>query len=76
MLTVHKRAQQNSAPILDMGRLVTAGHRRPGPPLEAEALSEINGSMELAGQRVAYFTRLLDEHSLADLPRPSARVEA
>jgi len=42
--------------------------RRAGPPLEADVAAAVDGSLEAAGRRLAYFGRLLDEHSIADLP--------
>ena len=38
--------------------------------LKAEIEVYVNGSIESAGRRVALFGRLIDEHSLADLPPP------
>jgi len=43
-------------------------HRRRGEPLRADIDVPVYGSLESAGRRVALFGRLLDEHSLADLP--------
>jgi len=46
--------------------------RLTGTRLEARLETPVNGSLELAGQTLAYFTRLLDEHSPAALPSPAA----
>jgi len=43
--------------------------RRPGGPLELQADLIGDGSLESAAHALAYFSRLLDEHSLADLPK-------
>ena len=41
--------------------------RRTGPHLNLKAEVCKNGSLESAGRRVALFTRLIDEHNIADL---------
>lgn len=48
-------------------------HRRSGPPLRIRAAVHVNGSLEAAGRRVAFFSRLIDEHSLAAVPPGSVR---
>ena len=42
--------------------------RRAGDPLSMEVDVSVDGSLEAAGRRVALFSRLLEEHSLASLP--------
>ncbi|MBM4042920.1 MAG: undecaprenyl/decaprenyl-phosphate alpha-N-acetylglucosaminyl 1-phosphate transferase [Planctomycetes bacterium] len=39
-----------------------------GPPFTAEVETPVNGSLELTGQRLAYFARLADGYNLADPP--------
>ncbi|HPD13486.1 MAG TPA: MraY family glycosyltransferase [Planctomycetota bacterium] len=51
-------------------------HRRSGASLDAQVEAPVNGSLEIAGQTLAYFTRLLDEHNPASLPAPSRPVHA
>ena len=46
--------------------------RRAGPSLEAEVVAPVNGSLEAASQLIAYFGRLIDHHSIADLPATPA----
>lgn len=47
-------------------------HRRAGPPALIEVEVPINGSLESAARRVQLFARLLDEHSMAHLPKKAA----
>ncbi len=42
--------------------------RRAGSAIEASLEAPVNGSLEATGQKLTYFARLLDEHSLAALP--------
>jgi len=42
--------------------------RRSDQPLRLTLAVKVNGSLESAGQRAAFFSRLIDEHSLVDLP--------
>lgn len=39
-------------------------HSRPGSPLELDAGFRVNGSLESAGNRIALFSRLIDENNL------------
>jgi UDP-GlcNAc:undecaprenyl-phosphate GlcNAc-1-phosphate transferase len=51
-------------------RIVLPVHdRRSGPPLQMELAVHVNGSLETAGRRVAYFSRLIDEYCPATIPR-------
>ena len=43
--------------------------RRPGPSLNLEIEVPRNGSLESAGRRIALFTRLIEEHDIANLVR-------
>lgn len=45
--------------------------RRNGAALDAQIEAPVNGSLEIAGQTLAYFTRLLDEHGPTALPIPA-----
>ncbi len=47
------------------------GHRA-APSIEVHVEAPVNGSLEIAGQALAYFARLLDEHDPAALPSPAA----
>ncbi|HVS72502.1 MAG TPA: glycosyltransferase [Phycisphaerae bacterium] len=47
---------------------VPVAHRRPGGPLRASIEVAAAGLLESAGERVALFTRLMSEFSLASLP--------
>ena len=49
---------------------VPVRHRRPGDPLKAEVDVYLHGSIESAGRRMALFGRLIDDHSIANLPPP------
>jgi UDP-GlcNAc:undecaprenyl-phosphate GlcNAc-1-phosphate transferase len=51
---------------------VPVRHRRPGDPLKAEVDVYLHGSIESAGRRMALFGRLIDDHSIANLPPPPA----
>ena len=48
--------------------------RRAGPPLQMELAVHVNGSLETAGRRVAYFSRLIDEYCPATLSKNKAGV--
>ena len=50
--------------------------RRRGGPLRIEVDLVGDGSLESAGESLVYFSRLLDEHSVADLPNPVNRGNA
>jgi UDP-GlcNAc:undecaprenyl-phosphate GlcNAc-1-phosphate transferase len=52
---------------------VPVRHRRPGDPLKAEVDVYLHGSIESAGRRMALFGRLIDDHSIANLPPPPAQ---
>ena len=54
---------------------VPVRHRRPGDPLKAEVDVYLHGSIESAGRRMALFGRLIDDHSIANLPPPPAQVK-
>jgi UDP-GlcNAc:undecaprenyl-phosphate GlcNAc-1-phosphate transferase len=59
----------------NMIRIVLPVHdRRAGPPLQMELAVHVNGSLETAGRRVAYFSRLIDEYCPATLSKNKARV--
>ncbi|MFW6107306.1 MAG: glycosyltransferase family 4 protein [bacterium] len=58
-----------AGPHETLSATVPVRDRRAGGSLDARADAAINGSLESAGRRLAYFGRLLDEHSLATLPR-------
>jgi len=45
--------------------------RRVGPPLKLRLTVAANGSLESTGRRTALFARLIDQYSLASLPRRS-----
>jgi len=47
--------------------MVPIPDRRSGPPLQAEIDLHINGSLEDAGRRVSFFTRLMAQHTLPGL---------
>ena len=52
--------------------------RRAGERLPIDVDVSVNGSLEAAGRRVALFSRLLEEHSLASLPskhRETSRID-
>jgi UDP-GlcNAc:undecaprenyl-phosphate GlcNAc-1-phosphate transferase len=54
-------------------RIVLPVHdRRTGPPLQMEVAVHVNGSLETAGRRVAYFSRLIDEYCPATIPKNPA----
>ncbi len=48
--------------------VIPVHHRRAGAPLRMEVAVYVDGSLETAGRRAAYFSRLIDEHSLKKLP--------
>lgn len=49
--------------------IVPIHDRRAGPALNLEVKVHANGSLESAGRRVALFTRLMDEHGIANLSK-------
>jgi hypothetical protein len=61
--TTNGRVIRMTVPIRD---------RRSGSTLEAEAVAEVDGSVEAASHRIAYFGRLVDEYGLERLPKVSA----
>lgn len=63
----HPRLRSAAGETVSMN--VPLRHRRSGGPLQIELVVRVNGSLESAGRRAALFIRLIDEHSLADLPR-------
>jgi UDP-GlcNAc:undecaprenyl-phosphate GlcNAc-1-phosphate transferase len=50
--------------------------RRSGPLLQLELAVQVNGSLESAGHRATLFTRLIEQHSLPDLPPRGGRRSA
>jgi UDP-N-acetylmuramyl pentapeptide phosphotransferase/UDP-N-acetylglucosamine-1-phosphate transferase/glycosyltransferase involved in cell wall biosynthesis len=55
---------------------VPVAQRRHGVPLRVSAEVAVLRSLEVAGQRVALFARLVGEHSVAKLPDATKRVKA
>ena len=55
---------------------VPVRQRRSGAPLETAVVVAIDGSLESAGRRVTFFARLMDEHSIADLPTDGSGAAA
>ena len=51
---------------------VPVRHRRPGGPLQAQLDVLVAKSLESVGRRIALFGRLLDEHSIGNLPATPA----
>jgi UDP-GlcNAc:undecaprenyl-phosphate GlcNAc-1-phosphate transferase len=65
------RRQERELNSYEMINLVLPiSHRRAGPPLRMEVAVHIDGSLEAAGRRVAFFSRLIEEHSLTKVPEP------
>ncbi len=51
-------------------------HRRAGDPVRACVQFSLGSSLESAGRALALFSRLLDEHSIADLPTSAKKAAA
>ena len=63
-------ADQTNGNVLKM--TVPIRGRGSGSELAVEAVAEVDGSIEAAGHRIAYFGRLVDEHGLDSLPQADA----
>lgn len=63
-------AAPDSSPAYAIQVAIPVRQRRAGPPLHLEVDLVGDGSLEAATHALEYFSRLLDEHSLADLPQP------
>jgi UDP-GlcNAc:undecaprenyl-phosphate GlcNAc-1-phosphate transferase len=55
---------------------LTVPDRRAGSLLSLEVQVRANGSLESAGRRIALFSRLIEQHGLAQLPRTSRSAGA
>jgi UDP-GlcNAc:undecaprenyl-phosphate GlcNAc-1-phosphate transferase len=55
--------------------VVPVRDRRKGPLLRMEFAVHVNGSLEIAGRRIAGFSRLIDEYSLAKVPKSDWEAE-
>lgn len=64
-----RRPGEDPPPHERIALTVPIRQRRQGGLLTAEVDVDVKGSLESAGRRVTLFGRLIDEHSLADLPR-------
>ena len=63
--------QPKAADVLTM--TIPVNGQASGSATELEIAVLLNGSLESAGRRTALFSRLLDEHDIADLPRNGTR---
>ena len=59
--------QPKAAEVMTM--TIPVNGQESGSPAELEIAVLLNGSLESVGRRTSLFSRLLDEHDIADLPR-------
>ena len=68
---------RNPSQMPNMSELVQANtpvrHRRASLPLRLEWAAALDESLEATGDKMALFSRLLDEHGLSQLPENYAR---
>jgi UDP-GlcNAc:undecaprenyl-phosphate GlcNAc-1-phosphate transferase len=62
-------------PHESLNLVVPVRQRRIGDPLRMQAAVHVNGSLEAAGRRVAFFSRLIDENGLQQVPGPTRHYD-
>ncbi len=62
-------------PYQILNLVIPLRQRRTGDPLRMQAAVHVNGSLEAAGRRVAFFSRLIDENSLQRVPGPTRNYD-